>query len=52
MTGQSVFSSAFIARIFINLVDKGIAVLFAYLIYVKVKNQGNQENPSNQGSNS
>jgi len=37
MTGQSVFSSAFIARIFINLVDKGIAVLAAYLIYVKVK---------------
>ncbi len=51
MTGQSVFSSAFIARIFINLVDKGIAVLAAYLIYVKVKNHGNQANPPNQGSN-
>ena len=37
MTGQSVFSSAFIARIFINLVDKGIAILAAYFIYVKVK---------------
>lgn len=48
MTGQSVFSSAFVARIFVNLVDKGIAVLIAYLIYVKVKNQGNQVN---QGSN-
>jgi len=35
MTGQSVFSSAFIARIFINLVDKGIAVLIAYLIYAR-----------------
>ncbi|MDA3939776.1 MAG: hypothetical protein PF693_10755 [Spirochaetia bacterium] len=39
MTGQSVFSSAFIARIFINLVDKGIAVLLAYLIYFKVKQE-------------
>ena len=39
MTGQSVFSSAFIARIFINLVDKGIAVLIAYFIYAKVKQQ-------------
>jgi len=38
MTGQSVFSSAFIARIFINLVDKGISVLAAYLIYAKIKN--------------
>ena len=40
MTGQSVFSSAFIARIFINLVDKGIAVLAAYFIYVQVRKQG------------
>jgi len=39
MTGQSVFSSTFIARIFINLVDKGIAVLIAYLIYVKLKKE-------------
>ena len=39
MTGQSVFSSAFIARIFINLVDKGIAVLIAYLIYINVKSK-------------
>ena len=39
MTGQSTFSSAFIARIFVNLVDKGIAVLMAYWIYVKVKQQ-------------
>ena len=39
MTGQSVFSSAFIARIFINLVDKGISVLFAYLIYINVKSK-------------
>lgn len=37
MTGQSVFSSAFIARIFINLVDKGIAVLISYFIYVQIK---------------
>ena len=37
MTGQSIFSSAFIARIFVNLVDKGIAVLIAYLIYTNVK---------------
>ena len=37
MTGQSVFSSAFIARVFINLVDKGIAVLAAYFIYVQVR---------------
>ncbi len=51
MTGQSVFSSAFIARIFINLVDKGIAILAAYLIYVKIKNQDNQANHTNQGSN-
>ena len=29
MTGQSVFSSAFIARVSISLVDKGIAVLAA-----------------------
>lgn len=34
MTGQSMFSSAFIARIFINLVDKGIAVLVAYWIFI------------------
>jgi len=40
MTGQSVFSSAFIARIFINLVDKGIAVLAAYFIYVQVRKKG------------
>jgi len=40
MTGQSVFSSAFIARIFINLVDKGLAVLVAYFIYVQVRKKG------------
>ncbi len=43
MTGQSVFSSAFIARIFINLVDKGIAVLIAYLIYTNVKQKDTLE---------
>ncbi len=32
-TGQSVFTSAFYARILINIVDKGIAVLVAFPIY-------------------
>jgi len=40
MTGQSIFSSAFIARVFINLVDKGIAVLVAYFIYIQVRKKG------------
>lgn len=33
ITGQSVFSSAFLARILVNLVDKGIAVLITYIVY-------------------
>ena len=40
MTGQSIFSSAFIARVFINLVDKGIAVLVTYFIYIQVRKKG------------
>lgn len=33
ITGQSVFSSAFLARILVNLVDKGIAVLLTFLVF-------------------
>lgn len=32
-TGQSIFTSAFLGRILINIVDKGIAVLIAFPIY-------------------
>lgn len=33
ITGKFVFSSAFLVRILVNLVDKGIAVLFTYLVF-------------------
>ena len=36
MTGKSIFSSAFIARIIVNLVDKGIAIITAYIFYVQI----------------
>ena len=34
ITGQSIFSSAFLGRIFINVVDKGIAVLVMLTLYL------------------
>jgi len=37
VTGQSLFSAAFLARILINVVDKGIAVLVAYPVYHAAK---------------
>lgn len=39
MTGKSIFSSAFLGRIFVNLVDKGIAIITAYIFYVQFAHQ-------------
>ena len=39
MTGKSIFSSAFLARIFVNLVDKGIAIITAYIFYIQIAHQ-------------
>lgn len=37
ISGQSVFSAAFLARIFINIVDKGIAVLILFPLYTVLR---------------
>ena len=37
MSGRSVLSAAFLSRLLINLVDKGIAVLIAFIVYSKVR---------------
>ncbi len=37
ISGQSVLTSAFLARVFINIVDKGIAILILFPLYRKLK---------------
>jgi energy-coupling factor transport system substrate-specific component len=38
ITGESIFTSAFLGRLFINLVDKGIAVLVLVVVQQLVRN--------------
>lgn len=50
ITGQSIFSSAFLARILVNIVDKGIAVaitlpLYRYLLRRKAELEPNRDFP-------
>jgi energy-coupling factor transport system substrate-specific component len=42
MTGNSIFSSVFIVRLVVNLVDKGIAVILAFSLYKAIQRKGNE----------
>jgi energy-coupling factor transport system substrate-specific component len=45
LLGRGIFSSAFLARILINIVDKGLPVMMIYIIYriVEYKKGGNED---------
>jgi len=45
VTGQGVFSSAFLGRVFINVVDKGIAVLVMLPIYRRCRRAADAGEP-------
>jgi len=40
ITGESLFTSAFLGRVFINVVDKGVAVLAAFAVYHTWRSRG------------
>ncbi|WP_342430016.1 ECF transporter S component [Neobacillus sp. FSL H8-0543] len=50
--GQDIFSSAFVARLPVNLIDKGIAVIIAFLILLKLPDNMKNLMPPKKTKNS
>ncbi len=43
VTGQSLFTSAFLGRILVNVVDKGVGILILFLIHRRLSRENGQK---------